>query len=92
MMDKENQAKPKTRAGEIEAMVRAIVAEVLEMDPAEIQGDAHLVEDLGMDSMKALEILAGVEKRFRIRIPEDHLPKMSTLNRIVDLTTQYARA
>jgi acyl carrier protein len=45
-----------------------------------------------MDSMKALEILAGVEKRFRIRIPEDHLPKMSTLNRIVDLTTQYARA
>lgn len=71
------------------AEVRRIVADVLEVDPGTLNLDAHLVEDVGMDSMMALEILATVEKRFRIRIPEDNLPKMTTMNRIVAIAQQY---
>lgn len=74
------------------AEVRRIVAEVLEVDAGTINLDAHLVEDLGMDSMMALEILATVEKRFRIRIPEENLPKMTTVNRIVGTAQQYVAA
>ena len=42
----------------LEQEVRALVASIIEMDPNTINPDAHLVEDLGMDSMMALEILA----------------------------------
>ena len=77
---------------DLEASVRKIVAEVLEVESDTIQLDAQLVEDLGMDSMKALEILAVIEKRFRIKVPEESLPKMTTLNRVIQIAKQYARA
>jgi len=61
------------------------------MDPVEINPDAHLVEDLGMDSMMALEILATIERKFRIKIPEDDLPKITTVNRAIEMTKKYVK-
>ena len=82
----------KANTADLEASVRKIVAEVLEVKPEAIDPDAQLVEDLGMDSMKALEIMATIEKRFRIKVPEDSLPKLTTLNRVIQVAKQYAYA
>lgn len=65
--------------------LRALVAEILESDSSEIDGDANFVKDLGMDSMMALEILAGIEKKYKIVIPEDALPKFTTLNATAEI-------
>ena len=75
----------------IEKEVRDMIAEIIETDPAGIDPNAHLVEDLGMDSMMALEILASLEKKFKIRIPEEELPKITTLNRAVELTKKHVK-
>lgn len=69
----------------VEADVRNLVAEILETEPAEINGDARFVQDLGMDSMMALEILAGIEKKYRIVIPEEMLSKFVNLNTTVQI-------
>jgi len=69
----------------IEEDIRELVAEILEEDAQTIQGDANFIKDLGMDSMMALEILAGIEKKYRITIPEDMLPKFTDLNTTVAL-------
>lgn len=62
-----------------------IVSTVLEKKPGEIPLDAHLIQDVGADSMMALEILAAMEKRYRIIIPEDKLKDMTTVNKIIEL-------
>jgi len=64
----------------VEKDIRGLVAEILEAEPETIDGNASFVKDLGMDSMMALEILAGIEKKYRIAIPEDTLPKFTSLN------------
>ena len=92
MAEKTTSVSKKDGVADFEAIIRKIVAEVLEVDPETIQPDAQLVEDLGMDSMKALEILAAIEKRFRIKVPEDNLPKLTTLNQVIQVAKQYARA
>ncbi len=69
----------------LEQDIRKLVAEVLESEPEIINPDAKFVEDLGMDSMMALEILAGIEKKYKIVIPEDMLPKFTTLNQTISL-------
>lgn len=71
--------------------VKAIIAEIIEMDPDKIDANAHLVEDLGMDSMMALEILATLEKKFKIKLPEEELPKITTVNRAIELTRKYVK-
>ena len=70
---------PETKIN-VEQDIRDLVAEVLERDPGEINGSASFVKDLGMDSMMALEILAGIEKKYRIIIPEEMLPKFTSLD------------
>lgn len=72
----------------VEKDMRALIAEILETEPDEIKADAKFVKDLGMDSMMALEILAGIEKKYRIVIPEDMLPKFTDLSTTVQLVTE----
>ena len=69
----------------VEEDVRNLVAEILETEPQEIASEAHFVKDLGMDSMMALEILAGIEKKYRIIVPEEALPKFTSLNATVSI-------
>jgi len=75
----------------IDDEVAALIAEILEMDPVQLDRNANLVEDLGMDSMMALEILAALEKKFKIKIPEADLPKITTVNQTIELAKKYAR-
>ena len=75
----------------VDQEIRQLISDIIEIDPDKIEPDAHLVEDLGMDSMMALEILASIEKKFRIRIPEEELPKITTLNRAIELTKKYVK-
>ena len=77
---------------DLTAEIRKIVGEILEMDPKAIDPEAQLVEDLGMDSMMALEILATIEKRFKIKVPEESLVKMTTLNQVIQMAQQYVQS
>ena len=69
----------------LETDVRTLVAEILETDPDQISAEAHFVKDLGMDSMMALEILASIEKKYKIIIPEEMLPKFINLDKTVSI-------
>lgn len=69
----------------LEQDVRRLVAEVLETEPEKINPEARFVDDLGMDSMMALEILAALEKKYRITIPEDIMSKFTSLNATISI-------
>jgi acyl carrier protein len=42
-----------------------------------------------MDSMMALEILAAIEKKYKIAIPEEKLAEFKTLSSIVAIAKEY---
>jgi acyl carrier protein len=73
-----------TSDADVEARVRTIIQEVSRRDTLAIARDADLVEALGVDSLEGLQILAGVEKRFAIRLPDDELIHLRTIGRIAD--------
>ncbi len=73
----------------IEEEIRNLVAMIIEKDPAEIDPDAKFFQDLGVDSMMALEILAAIEKKYKITIPEEKLAKITTLNETIALAKEY---
>lgn len=75
----------------VDAEVKNLIADIIEIEPDQLDPEAHLVEDLDMDSMMALEILAGLEKKFKINIPEEDLPKLATVSQAVELTKRYLK-
>ena len=62
--------------------LRAIVSDVSEVD--EIP-DATPFKELGIDSMMAIEIVAEVERTFKLSIPEAELQKMTHLSAVYEL-------
>lgn len=73
----------------IENEIREIIAQILEVEPEKITQDAKFVEDLGMDSMMALEIVAAIERKYKITIPEEYLMKLATLGDVVSIARQF---
>lgn len=63
--------------------VKKMLSEIVEIDTEKISGDAKFITDLGMDSMLSLEILARLEKKYQIKIPETRFPEFTTLNKTV---------
>jgi acyl carrier protein len=72
----------------VAADLRQLVATILEVEPDTIDAEANFVKDLGMDSMMALEILASIEKKYRLVIPEETLGKFTSLNETVKIVQE----
>ncbi len=72
----------------IEKEITAIVAEVTELEVDEIwaKRDADFFKDLEIDSLLALEILALLEKKFKIQVPEEKLVDITSLNATIAMT------
>ncbi len=77
-------------AEDIEKEVTSIVAEVTEVDRDEIwnKRDANFFKELEIDSLLALEILALIEKKFKIQIPEEKLVDITSLTATMDMTKE----
>ncbi len=73
----------------LENDLKNIISEILEVEPGKITGEADFVEDLGLDSMMALEILASIEKKYKLRIPEENLAKITNLNKVMELVDRF---
>lgn len=66
---------------ELKEKLREIISEVSEVD--EIP-DGAMFKDLGIDSMMAIEIVADVERTFKLSIPEEELQDLVNLNAVFD--------
>ena len=73
----------------LEKELKALIAEIVEIEEEKITQDASFVEDLGMDSMMALEILAAMEKKYKLKIPEENLNKMASLKQVIEIINQF---
>ncbi len=69
-----------------EEEIRKMLVEIIEAPVEELTLDADFFKDLGVDSLKAIEIVASFEKKYRVIIPENDIPKITTLRQIVEYT------
>jgi len=69
-------------SAELKEKLRGIVAEVSEVD--EIPDDTDFRE-LGIDSMMGIEIVAEIERTYKISVPEAELKNMTSLNKVYEL-------
>jgi acyl carrier protein len=72
--------------------VRAIIAELTEVEIEQVQDDTKFVEELDADSLKALELLALLEKDYKVKIPEANLKRLSTLNNTMQVLEEAMTA
>ncbi|NUR59919.1 MAG: acyl carrier protein [Catenulispora sp.] len=70
--------------------IREIIADVLEVEPEEVSETGLFSEEHDVDSLRAIEILARIEKVYKIDIPQEELPKMVCLKAVCEIVAEYA--
>lgn len=76
---------------EVQKRVQKVVASVLSIDPGEVAPTSNFVFDLGADSMKSVELIAGFEEEFNIEMDEDKAREVQTVEGAVDFISTYLR-
>lgn len=62
--------------------LRAMIAEVLEVEPEELSDTGDFMEDYEADSLRAIEILARIDKVYKVEIPQAELPELRNLKAV----------
>lgn len=63
--------------------VKRIIEDELGVDPGVVTPEARLTEDLGADSLDALELVMAMEENFVIDITDEEAEKWTTVGDIV---------
>ncbi|WP_341721238.1 acyl carrier protein [Micromonospora sp. FIMYZ51] len=71
--------------------LRELVAEVLELEPEELTDTGDFMEEYDADSLRAIEILARLEKRYKVEIPQSELPKLRNLTLVRDALLRHGQ-
>ena len=78
-------------ADKYEAEIRHLVSEIIEVPEEKIGPDVDFFSDLNVDSLKAIEIVSAFEKKYRLIIPEQDIPKIRTLRQVIDYTSKLKK-
>ena len=63
--------------------VREIMVDTLSLEKDEIKIESNLFDDLGADSLDAVELNMALEEEYGISIPDEDLLKLKTVQDIV---------
>lgn len=64
--------------------MKDILVEQLECSPEDITMESLLVDDLGADSLDAIDIVMSVEDTFKVEVPDEIIEKIETVGDIVN--------
>ncbi len=64
----------------LEKEIITIVADISGFEPEEITPKSKLAADLEIDSIKAIEIVVAIEKKYKVSVRDEDVPKISTVS------------
>ena len=70
---------------ELKVKIKEIIADKLFSDIEDIQDETNLSNDLGMDSLDAVELIMEFEKEFDIRIDDNEAYQCKTVSELYTL-------
>ena len=76
---------------DIEREVVSIIADVSGFDPEEIKPESKLADDLEIDSIKAIEIVVAIEKKYKISVRDEDVPKITTVRETIELVNKLLK-
>lgn len=65
--------------------IKEVMVDTLSVEADKIDLESRLDEDLGIDSLDAVELSMALEEEFDIKIPDDELPDLKKVSDIVKL-------
>jgi acyl carrier protein len=75
-------------AAETAEKIKEIVCDILEIDESEVTETSSFADDHEADSLRAIEILAALEKEFNVVIDQAELSRMVNLQGVHEVVAE----
>jgi acyl carrier protein len=59
--------------------LQELAGEILGVDPDQVQLDKSFAKDLAADSLDLVELIAAIEDKYDVELPDDELERMKTI-------------
>lgn len=76
-------------SADVRERVIKVVAETLNLEPAQVSDESKFVEDLGAESMQSVELIAAFEEEFDIEMDEEEALDVKTVGKAVDFIAAH---
>ncbi len=73
---------------EIREEVISFIAQKLKNDPSRIHESSYFMADLGLSSLRSLELICDLEAQFGLRIPDHEIPTLLQVQNLIVLIEQ----
>lgn len=70
--------------------IKEIVCDILEIEQSDVTDTSLFKEDHDSDSLRAIEILAALERKFKISIEQSEMSRMVNLNGVCEVVAEAA--
>jgi acyl carrier protein len=77
---------------QIRQTIRESVNRITGIAPGEILDSSRYRADLGLDSLAALEVVVDVEYAFKIKVPEERIQTIETVQDTIAVVQEYLAA
>jgi acyl carrier protein len=72
--------------------IRESVNRITGAVPADINDSSSYRDDLGLDSLSALEVMVDIEYAFKIKVPEERIQAIQTVQDTIAVVQEYLGA
>ncbi len=69
---------------ELEAIVSEIIQRMTGLEADEIKPGDHFYQDLGIDSIKGIELVVALQEKFNIRLDDSKIPQLINIKLVVE--------
>ncbi len=77
-------SKTRVNRARVVALLREELGSVKRGLPEEIPLDMPLVDELGLDSLEVLDFVSRIEQRYKVRVPNNVVARLTTLDDVAD--------
>ena len=71
--------------------VQEMLAEALNISVDKVSADAKIVEDLGADSLDAVELISRLEDEYNVTVEDDDIESMVTVGDLVNMLEKLVK-
>lgn len=83
---------PEMSREEIKRRVYGIITDRLNISEDKINPEASFLDDLGADSLELTELVLAVEEEFDIKIPDEEIEQLTTVDRVLNYVQSRLRS
>ena len=71
-------------SGDLNQEVKAILSKLIDLKLSVINDDSDLFNDLGIDSLKVIDIVTQIERTYKVKVKDSQLINLHTVKDVVN--------